>query len=68
MGILSDYEILKEATKSLSPPFMVVDLETFDANARDIANKAKAHGKKLRLASKSIRVPALIKRLFEIGP
>ena len=68
MGILSDYETLKEATKSLSPPFMVVDLETFDANARDIANKARAHGKKLRLASKSIRVPALIKRLFEIDP
>jgi len=68
VGILSDYDILKEATKSLSPPFMVVDLDTFDANARELANKAKAHGKKLRLASKSIRVPALIKRLFDIDP
>jgi D-serine deaminase-like pyridoxal phosphate-dependent protein len=68
VGILSDYETLKEATKNLSPPFMVVDLETFDANARELANKAKAHGKKLRLASKSIRVPALIKRLFDIDP
>lgn len=47
---------------------MVVDLDTFDANARDLAGKAKAHGKKLRLASKSIRVPALIKRLLEIDP
>ena len=68
MGILQGYDALKEATKDLSPPFMVVDLETFDANARDLANKAKAYGKKLRLASKSIRVPALIKRLFEIDP
>lgn len=68
MGILSDYDALKEVTKSLSPPFMVVDLETFDANARELAGKARAHGKKLRLASKSIRVPALIKRLFEIDP
>jgi D-serine deaminase-like pyridoxal phosphate-dependent protein len=68
VGILSDYEVLKEVTKDLPLPFMVVDLDTFDANARELANKAKAHGKKLRLASKSIRVPALIKRLFEIDP
>jgi len=68
VGILNDYDTLKEVTKNLSPPFMVVDLDTFDANARELANKAKAHGKKLRLASKSIRVPALIKRLFDIDP
>jgi len=68
VGILSDYDTLREVTKNLSPPFMVVDLDTFDANARDLAGKARAHGKKLRLASKSIRVPALIKRLFEIDP
>jgi D-serine deaminase-like pyridoxal phosphate-dependent protein len=41
-------------------PLMVVDLDAFDANAADLARRAA--GKPLRLASKSVRVPALIER------
>jgi D-serine deaminase-like pyridoxal phosphate-dependent protein len=41
-------------------PLMVVDLDAFDANAADLARRAD--GKPLRLASKSVRVPALIER------
>ena len=39
---------------------MVVDLDAFDANAADLVRRAG--GKPIRVASKSVRVPALIER------
>jgi D-serine deaminase-like pyridoxal phosphate-dependent protein len=55
---------LSTAVAALDPPpptpLMVVDLDAFDANAADLARRAD--GKPLRLASKSVRVPALIER------
>src|SRR3546814_11556683 len=39
---------------------MVVDLDAFDANADDLARRAG--GTPLRVASKSLRVPALLSR------
>jgi D-serine deaminase-like pyridoxal phosphate-dependent protein len=44
----------------LATPLMVVDLDAFDANAADLVRRAS--GKPVRLASKSVRVPALIER------
>ena len=41
-------------------PIAVVDLDTFDANAADLVRRAA--GKPIRVASKSLRVPALIQR------
>ncbi len=41
-------------------PIAVVDLDAFDANAADLVRRAG--GKPLRVASKSLRVPALIRR------
>lgn len=41
-------------------PFMVVDLDAFDANAADLARRAGTTP--VRVASKSLRVPALIRR------
>ncbi len=41
-------------------PVVVVDLDAFDANADDLVRRAG--GKPIRLASKSVRVPALIAR------
>ena len=46
---------LETATAGLEPPFAVVDLDAFDANAADLL--ARARGKPVRLASKSVRVP-----------
>lgn len=43
-----------------STPVMVVDLDAFDANAEDL--RRRASGTPIRLASKSVRVPALIAR------
>ncbi|GAA4096828.1 amino acid deaminase/aldolase [Nocardioides kongjuensis] len=44
----------------LSTPVFVVDLDAFDANAADLARRAG--GTPIRVASKSIRVPALVSR------
>lgn len=41
-------------------PLVVIDLDQFDANAADLARRA--NGKRIRVASKSLRVPALISR------
>ncbi len=41
-----------------STPLAVVDLDAFDANAADLARRAGE--KPIRIASKSLRVPALI--------
>jgi D-serine deaminase-like pyridoxal phosphate-dependent protein len=41
-------------------PMVVVDLDAFDANADDLARRAS--GTPIRVASKSLRVPALLER------
>ena len=55
---------LQDAVSHLDPlpstPLLVVDLDAFDANADDLVRRAG--GKPIRVASKSIRVPALIER------
>ncbi|HEY1133534.1 MAG TPA: amino acid deaminase/aldolase [Nocardioides sp.] len=55
---------LSEAVAALEPapatPCAVVDLDAFDANADDLV--ARASGTPIRVASKSLRVPALIRR------
>lgn len=43
-----------------STPIAVVDLDAFDANADDLVRRAG--GKPIRVASKSLRVPALLER------
>lgn len=50
---------------SLQTPLMVVDLDAFDANADDLVRRA--HGTPIRVASKSLRVPALIQRALAHG-
>jgi D-serine deaminase-like pyridoxal phosphate-dependent protein len=48
----------------LATPLVVVDLDAFDANAADLARRAG--GKPIRVASKSLRVPALIQRALAL--
>lgn len=54
------FEELHRATAHLEPPFAVVDLDAFDANAADMARRTG--GKPIRLASKSVRCRALSAR------
>ena len=58
-------ERLQAATAGLEPPFAIVDLDAFDANAADLL--ARARGKPVRLASKSVRCRALIDRALGLG-
>jgi D-serine deaminase-like pyridoxal phosphate-dependent protein len=56
---------LDRATAALDPPFAVVDLEAFDANAADLLRRAGSTA--LRLASKSVRCRALQRRALDGG-
>jgi D-serine deaminase-like pyridoxal phosphate-dependent protein len=56
---------LNAATADLEPPFAVVDLDAFDANAADLLRRAG--GVPLRLASKSLRVRDLAARAHAAG-
>jgi D-serine deaminase-like pyridoxal phosphate-dependent protein len=58
-------ERLHAATADLDPPFAVVDLDAFDANAADLLRRAGATT--LRLASKSVRCRALQRRALDAG-
>lgn len=51
---------LDRATAHLDPPFAVVDLAAFDANARDLVRRAG--GVPIRVVSKSLRCRHLIER------
>ena len=57
--------MLDIATCGLDPPFAVIDLDAFDANAADLLRRAG--GVPLRLASKSLRVRALQERALAAG-
>ncbi len=56
---------LSRATAHVAGPVAVVDLDRFDANARDLLRRAA--GKPVRLASKSVRVRALVDRALDAG-
>src|SRR3954453_15715626 len=53
---------LDRATADLDPPFAVVDLDAFDANAADLLRRAG--GKPIRVASKSVRSRAILRRVL----
>ncbi|MFJ4934090.1 MULTISPECIES: amino acid deaminase/aldolase [Streptomyces] len=55
---------LNKATEHLDPPFAVVDLDAFDANAADLARRAAGKAT-IRLASKSVRSRALVRRALQ---
>jgi D-serine deaminase-like pyridoxal phosphate-dependent protein len=56
---------LDAATADLEPPFAAVDLDAFDANAADLLRRAA--GKRVRLATKSVRCRALVDRALDAG-
>jgi len=50
------------ATAHLDAPLAIVDLDAFDANAKDL--RRRAAGKPIRVASKSVRCRALLERVL----
>jgi D-serine deaminase-like pyridoxal phosphate-dependent protein len=65
-SMLQDYRYYKKVFEGIPKPFAFVDLDLFDENIRQIA--AKANGKNIRVASKSIRSVALIQRVLQADP
>ncbi|MGA5131695.1 amino acid deaminase/aldolase [Streptomyces olivoreticuli] len=61
-GSPADRARYDRATASLDAPLAVVDLQAFDANARDLVRRAG--GKPVRVASKSVRCRALLERVL----
>jgi len=61
-----DYAHYRRVFEGRRMPFAFVDLELFDANVDAIAQRAK--GRPIRVASKSVRCPALLKRIFDRNP
>ncbi|MFE2752440.1 amino acid deaminase/aldolase [Actinosynnema sp. NPDC059335] len=53
---------LDAATEEHDPPFAIVDLDAFDSNAADLVRRAG--GRPIRVASKSVRVRALLERVL----
>ncbi len=62
-----NYVLLKRLLAGERLPAMIVDLDVFDANVRRLVAVARARGKTLRPASKSLRVPDLLMRVAEVG-
>src|ERR1700678_743278 len=50
------------ATAHLDPPFAVVDLDAFDANAHDLVRRA--NGVPIRVVTKSLRCRTLVERVL----
>ena len=62
-----DYQRLAAAIAGQPLPLALVDLGAFDANLDAMLKPVRAAGKTLRLATKSIRCPALLRLAIERG-
>jgi D-serine deaminase-like pyridoxal phosphate-dependent protein len=60
---VDDYTRLRHATAHLDAPFALVDLDAFDVNAADLVRRA--HGKPIRVASKSVRCRSLLEGVLK---
>ncbi|NUV66429.1 amino acid deaminase/aldolase [Streptomyces sp. CAI-121] len=58
----ADFSALERATRHLQPPFAVLDLQTLQHNAESM--RRRAAGKPIRLASKSLRCRAVIRKVL----
>jgi len=59
VAVHSPYARLESALAGVEPPFAIVDLDAFRANAADLMRRAG--GKPVRVASKSVRCRALLR-------
>lgn len=61
-----EFNKIKELLKGISLPALILDVDAFDENCKQIAEKAQ--GKTIRIASKSIRSVSVLKRIFHSSP
>jgi D-serine deaminase-like pyridoxal phosphate-dependent protein len=65
MLMSSSYEDLKTLVKEYKFPMVICDFDTFNENLERIGNYLRKSKKSMRLCTKSIRVPELIKKVEE---
>jgi D-serine deaminase-like pyridoxal phosphate-dependent protein len=61
------YATIEKALHDIRLPAAIMDLNAFDHNVATLQQLSKRHNKPIRIATKSIRVPALIRRALENG-
>lgn len=61
------YAQVRELMKDERLPAVIVDLDAFDRNAEKLGEIVRTGKKSLRLATKSVRVPELIRRVLSKG-
>ncbi|MGD9222344.1 MAG: alanine racemase [Desulfobacteraceae bacterium] len=64
---LENYQYYRDLIKGRRLPLALVDLDRFDANVAYVAATQQKSGKTIRVASKSVRCPALLHRVFATG-
>lgn len=64
---MRDYERLKRATADRELPAVLVDTAALARNAERLFSAAAAKKKRLRVATKSVRVPDLLDRIAKVG-
>jgi D-serine deaminase-like pyridoxal phosphate-dependent protein len=62
------WEEYRDALAGRRLPAALVNLDAFEANVRSAAEYARRAGKTLRMASKSVRCPALLRAAFDAAP
>jgi D-serine deaminase-like pyridoxal phosphate-dependent protein len=62
----SPYEAYEDAFAGVSAPFALVDLDAIRENGREMLGRA--HGKPVRVASKSVRCRAMLERILALDP
>jgi D-serine deaminase-like pyridoxal phosphate-dependent protein len=65
-GATDQHARLERACAELDAPFAAVDLDAFDHNREELARRAG--GMPIRIASKSVRCRALLRRVLDSGP
>jgi D-serine deaminase-like pyridoxal phosphate-dependent protein len=67
LAVELSYEQICGALHGERLPCAIVDLDALEANARALFGVARAQGKTLRIATKSVRSVPLLRRLLELG-
>ncbi|GIW22150.1 MAG: amino acid aldolase [Candidatus Sericytochromatia bacterium] len=62
------YYTLRELLKNYSFPLALIDLDGIDYNFEFFSTRVNTYSKKIRIATKSIRVPYIIKYIYEKNP
>jgi D-serine deaminase-like pyridoxal phosphate-dependent protein len=59
------WQRLRRAIRGETMPLALVDLDALEANVARLCEPARAHGKRIRVATKSVRCPALLDRIAD---